>query len=73
MATNTLKSTLVGEGIKQAELARESGVAAGTVNKVCNKKLAVSPTTQNRLVGALNRKVGNEKYRAEDIFPSRKI
>jgi transcriptional regulator with XRE-family HTH domain len=72
MATNNLKSTLVREGIKQAELARDSSVSSGTVNKVCNGRLTVAPTTRHRLVGALNRRIGSEKYRTEDIFPGTK-
>ena len=70
MATNNLKSTLIREGIKQAELARKANVSPGTVNKVCNNKLAVAPTTLNRLVATLNRLVGTEKYRVEDIVPN---
>lgn len=70
MATNSLKATLVKEGIKQSELANAARVAPGTVNKICNGKMTAAPTTCNRLVAALNKLIGSEKYRVEDIFPA---
>lgn len=69
MSDNFLKEVLVKEGITQAQLAREAGVSAGTVNKVCSRSRDVAPTTRNRLVVTLNRVIRSEKYRVEDIFP----
>jgi DNA-binding Xre family transcriptional regulator len=69
MSANNLRAILVREGFQQTELAQAAGVAAGTVNKVCGRHREVSLTMKNRLVAALNRLIGNDKYRVEDVFP----
>jgi len=68
MAKNDLKKILQKEGILQAELARKSGVSAGTINRLCSKKRAVTPTTQAKIIKALNQ-LTDKKYGVYDIFP----
>jgi transcriptional regulator with XRE-family HTH domain len=53
MARNKLKQILQDEGITQAQLSAKSGVSAGTINKVCNGRRPVSPTTQAKIIKAL--------------------
>ncbi len=68
MATNKLKDTLIKQGIKQVELAKESGISEGTINKLANNKRTPAPTTMNRIVKALN-KLSSVSYKVEEIFP----
>jgi transcriptional regulator with XRE-family HTH domain len=74
MATNALKNVLVNEGITQTELARESGLSAGAINKFCSGKRTPSPTTKNKIVKTINRlpKKTNNNYDVGDIFPKRR-
>ena len=67
MAQNGLKNVLINEGITQAELTKESGISQGTINKVCNGKRTPSPTTQHKILKALN-KLTHTKYELSDIF-----
>ena len=64
-----LKQIIEEEGISQAELCRESGVSTTTVNKICTKKLnsKISPTTKGKITKAINKLVGNHKYKISDI------
>lgn len=69
MASNKLKDTLVKLGVKQVELAKESGVSEGTINKIANNKRTPAPTSMNRIVRALN-KLAQENFRVKEIFPN---
>ena len=62
-----LKSILVNEGITQAELSRESGVGLGTINRVCNNRRTIAPTTRSKLLKALNT-LADDVYELADIF-----
>jgi len=78
MASNTLKKILQEEGITQADLHKHSGVSTTTINKVCNQKRTVAPTTQSKLIIALNKLTrmikgdGAKQYSREEIFESKK-
>lgn len=67
MASNNLKEILVSEGIKQVELANKINVSAGTINKVCSKKLTPSPTFQNKITSGINN-ISNKTYNVDDVF-----
>jgi transcriptional regulator with XRE-family HTH domain len=68
MASNKLKQVLTEEGITQTELAFKSSVSIGTINRVCNKKRNVSPTTRHKILKALN-SLAENNYAIHDIFP----
>lgn len=68
---NNLQAVLEKEGIKQSELFGESRVSGSTINKVANHKLAITKTTQNKLLIAINKMTG-KLYELEDIFPDKK-
>ena len=67
MPTSKLRRILEDEGITQTQLSAKSGVSAGTVNKVCNGKRAVTPTTQAKLIKALISLAG-KNYDRKDVF-----
>ena len=69
VVANNLQSVLEEEGIKQAELSKESGVSVSTTNKLANNKLVVTKTTQNKLTKAINKMTG-KTFCKEDIFPN---
>lgn len=69
MATNKLKEIIVNEGITQTELAKESNLSDGTINKICNKKRTPSPTTMNKIVKALN-VLSKNSHDVKNIFPN---
>ncbi len=74
MAKNLLKETLVKEGVKQTDLAKESAISPATINRLCNEKRGVSPTFQSRIVNALNKlTTSGAKYLVKDIFPNSKL
>ena len=64
---NTLLNVLTNEGITQTDLAFESGLSYGTINRVCNQKMSISLTSQNKILKALN-KLATNRYELEDIF-----
>lgn len=68
MAANRLKYVLEHEGIRQSELAG-GGVSVSTLNKIVNNKRTASPTTNAKIVKALNARIGHQKYAVKDIFP----
>lgn len=68
MATNNLRGLLERHGIYQAQLARESGVSPGAVNRYVNERRSPSPVTAARLAKALSDLVG-DSFLPEDLFP----
>lgn len=70
MTENKLKDILISEGITQAELARKSGVAQGSVNRFVNNNRNPSPVTKNKLINGVNQILGKEKYEVKDVFPN---
>ena len=72
MATNNLKKILTKEGISQVELAKESTLSDGTINKICNQKRTPAPTSMFRILNALNKLLEKEKYQITDLFPNYK-
>ena len=65
-----LKQIIEEEGISQAELSRESGISTTTINKICTKNLnggTISPTTKGKITKAINKIVGDQKYKSQDI------
>src|SRR5207253_1821675 len=65
-----LKQLIEEEGISQAELSRESRISTTTINKICTKNLNggnVSPTTKGKLTKAINKILGSQKYKIQDI------
>jgi len=69
MATNNLKQILIREGITQAELSRISTLSVTTINKVVNQKRTVSPTSQHKIIKALNQ-ISGKNYEVGEIFPN---
>ena len=69
MAKNNLKKMLEQEGIKQIELSRETGIAAGTINRVCGMRLTLSPTYCSKMLKGFN-KLSKKEFDIEDIFPT---
>lgn len=64
------------EGITKADLCRLSSVNSTTVNGLCKGVVIVSgkvvttkESTRSKIVNAVNKKVGFDKYTLEDIFP----
>jgi len=66
---NDLKKLITEEGVTQVELASASGVATGTINKLCNDKRDCALTTLYRIVKALN-KLADREYSFEQVFPN---
>lgn len=66
---NNLRQVILNERITQAELARKSGLSTTTINKIYLRKSNGSPTTQGRIVDAINALSG-QNYREKEIFPS---
>jgi transcriptional regulator with XRE-family HTH domain len=65
-----LKQIIEEEGISQAELSRESGISTTTINKICKKNLnggKLSPTTKGKITKAINKIIGGQNYKAQDI------
>lgn len=65
-----LKAIIEEEGITQAELSRVSAVSTTTINKICRKTLEtskVSATTKGKLVKAINKILGTQTYKVQDI------
>lgn len=65
-----LKQIIEEEGISQAELSRESNISTTTINKICNRNLnggEVSPTTKGKIAKGINKLVGIQKYKPQDI------
>jgi len=67
MYNNNLKNTLEKEGINQIDLVVPSGIAHGTINKICNYKYDPSPTSKSKILKGLN-KLTEKVYKLEDIF-----
>ena len=67
MAKNTLREKLDSHGIRQVDISKESGLAIGTINKVCTKKKNPAPATKAKIVQALN-SLSNSNYTVEEIF-----
>ena len=67
MAGSKLRQILQDEGITQTQLSAKSGVSAGTINKVCNSKRSVTPTTQAKIIKALISLAG-KNYDRKDVF-----
>jgi transcriptional regulator with XRE-family HTH domain len=67
MARSKLREILEKEGITQAQLSAKSGVSSGTINKVCNAKRSVSPTTQAKIMKALISLAG-KNYSPKGLF-----
>jgi len=68
MAKNKLRQILQNEGITQTQLSAKSSVSSGTVNKLCNGKRSVSPTTQAKILKGLISLAG-KNYDRKDVFP----
>lgn len=71
MATNNLRQVLENERKTQAELARESGFSTTTINKIYTGKGNGSPTTQAKIVDAIN-SLSGQNYAIFAIFPNYK-
>jgi len=71
MANNILRDKLDSHGIRQADLSKKSGLAIGTINKVCTKKRSPAPATKSKIVQALNI-LANSNYIVDEIFLSPK-
>lgn len=71
MATNDLKKLLIEEGLSQVELSKASGISEGTVNKVCNKRRSLAPTSMFKILKGMN-DLAENPYSITDIFPSYK-
>ena len=69
MTKNILDKVLVKEGIRKADLVRETNLASSTISKIANFKIVPSPVTMSRIMIGLNKIVNKEKYRVKDIFP----
>ncbi len=67
MGENHLKEVMEKEGVYQAELARKCGLSVGTVNRACNMKRSLAPTTRHKIIRALNDLSGNN-YDHDEIF-----
>lgn len=67
MANNCLKEKLDQHGLSQVDLAKGSGVAQGTINKICGKKYTPAPKTKSKLIIALN-KLASTDYEVDVIF-----
>ena len=67
MARTKLKQILENEGISQAQLAQRSKISAGTINKLCNHKRLVTPTTQAKIMKALISLAGRN-YERKAVF-----
>ena len=59
------------EGIRQTELAEDSKISLGTINRVCNGKQKITRTTMGKIVKSINRLSG-ECYEISDVFFSEK-
>lgn len=73
VAKNVLDKVLIKEGIRKADLVRETKLASSTISKVANFKIDPSPVTMNRIVIGLNKIINKEKYQVGDIFPEYNI
>lgn len=71
VANNNLKDLLIKEGISQVDLAKESDLSEGTINKISNQKRTPSPRSMFRILNALNR-LAEKTYKINDIFPNYK-
>ena len=69
LAKNNLKSILEKEGITQAELAKVTSLANGTINKTCNQKYDPAPTSKHKILNGINKLADND-YVVQDIFPA---
>lgn len=67
---NSLRNILDSHGLSQTELAAESRVSLGTINKLCNNRISVTLKTQNRLLISLNRLAG-KKLTIDEVFPAK--
>ena len=67
MGSNRLKEILVSEGLTQAELVLSSGISTSTIGRVANKKQSVSPTTEGKIIKALN-KLSGKLYKVAEVF-----
>jgi transcriptional regulator with XRE-family HTH domain len=71
MATCNLKSILDKEGISQADLARKTGIASGTIYKYTGESRTPSLRTANKIVKALNSFPNiSKQYELKEIFPT---
>jgi transcriptional regulator with XRE-family HTH domain len=62
------KEALISEGLSQAELSRISEVSNTTIIKLLNGDPSIKDTTKGKIVKALNKFVGFEKYHYKDLF-----
>ncbi len=67
-AENTLRNILDSNGLGQTELAIESKVSLGTINKLCNNHISVTLKTKNRLLIGLN-KLSGKHLTIDEVFP----
>ena len=76
MANNRLDEIMNAEALSNSELAKLSGLSERTISTIRRKKKNGSPTTQNKILKALNQnpdKLDKQKpYILEDIFPQKK-
>lgn len=71
MAFNTLEETLKKDNLRILEVARKSGLSKRTINIVASKSRNPSPSTQTRIVEAINA-LSQGSYEIAEIFPKRK-
>lgn len=71
MANNRLKEILEEEGIQKGKVLQLSGISSNTFSKVYNKKRSVAPTTEGKIVRAVNR-LSKREYHIYEVFPERK-
>lgn len=70
MATNNLKTVLEQENLKPGQLVFPAHVSKATIMKVFNLKRTVAPSTEEKLVNAVN-KLTKKGYALTDVFPGR--
>lgn len=69
VATNNLKTILVQEGIRQTELARATGLSVSMIGRMCNCRANGAPVTQGKVTSGVNKLIGADRYRREDLYP----
>lgn len=70
MATNNLKTVLEQENLKPGQLVWPAHVSKATIMKVFTRKRTVAPSTEDKLVNAINT-LTKKGYAVTDVFPAR--
>ena len=70
MATNNLKTVLEQEKLTPGQLVWPAKISRETIMKVFAAKRTLAPSTEEKIVGAVNF-LSKKGYSVADIFPSR--